>query len=1257
MLTGVATAGARGDESLIRIQYRDLIDDSVYGHSGRPASEVLEELELATPEGIARRAVEDELREALAKLRTEINGADEKAGLAALKKKQSKAEKIEHILEDEETLSRWAHDYQQENEKALSAAAKLARADIQPFVVDIEPVCEPAAVVLNDALAQKDPTTFNGNLIELARFYPPGRAEPGWADLLRTRRFVVYTDGNAYCRLFLPGTSADDAWTRAYPVIRHVLRSLFKVDAPATSTLAVDVYAYENDIASTTFTLHLQKGTRAVAAQDLATPQGLKPLKLSALAHFFTNGLTLEGCGVDEAGDLVLIGSKGSRAPTLEKHPIELSDLAIAYRASAYAGRGESYMSLDRSEDKDFVNVNFGGRLQDTRMGWVAYRCDVRFKTVGDDVDAVTFEDLSKVIAEQMPDYMCQQRRMFADPAFLNLSGEETRFWFYPDDFKVVTGQDGRSCLVTRPRFTAAAERQKSLNAQGQPLDTKTPPWTSLTLDHFNKNYDRFGTLFPEVAELDDAARLLGVAEWLYQANRAGKIALDLDELLTLTLPMNPTPRRREQLRMEYAVKKQATPVEYRAYCYSTLRGRADFDRDYKSYLKPDSPWSIFRVTTGGLDYSARKAVGQAKSAEGKYQAALKEGVTNPEAFQGPDGKLLKSSRGFEQRPPIEPPPRTPLSASTPEPGPGAGDSSSLISHFKMPFGDPVESIVVRQGNRARFQKVRSDVYFGKTDVHSVWLSEHGTPERFACSTTKGVVTFTLAEQKGVFIAKAVPKPRTLTAVEADLLGNALTQGKRTPSEVWKLVPVDTDVRAIDFTPQGEALIYYRENRVDVLRVYKGEEPAAVFSGEQATARLREASREKARTYSVEGKVELLYASQEGDAVVFQIGKRDPIRVDAIEYGKWLSGSADAVPPKPLSDVFEALAKSGGELVVMRDAVQTQPRRLKNHDFFGTLMGAVHRDSVARYDLAIERLQLSDDELQGQIDEIGKSAAKLTPAQKRMLDDVLTELELAKKMSASERAAKVTELEAKRQTELAEGIVFTTDRDAVQLSTALKRKLPKLRISSDDPSPIVPGRVLSEARVSRPGDVALAVPPGEAGVDDKAILKTVIGAFEQAKIPLVRSPAELKTVGNVIIITAHNNQQLFDYIQTLGDHMIDGKSALDGKMLMLITCFEDGNPNMISEFLRRYNCGGVHVQTERVNKDAVKRALIEFGNDLGAIKEGDPPQRLRDIYDGAIRRLLERDDPSLEFLKPELEKLLKAHVQWCGLSCGGTGCT
>jgi hypothetical protein len=1252
-LTGPWARGAEpgaAEDATIRIQYRDLIDDTIYGHSGRPAFEVLDRLALTTPDGLARRAVEAELEEKVSALRKEIAEADENADREVLKRKQEDLERAEQSLADDKVLDKRASDYKQLHARDLALASTFAKSRAASLVVDVEPVCEPAAFVLNDALAQKNAETFNQNLVELAAFYPVGRAEPAWADLIRTRRFVVYTDGGSYCRVFLPGASADKAWDNAYPAIRHVLRSLFKNDA-SQDKLEVDIYAYENDIASTTFTLHQRKLSRTIAAKDLGTPNGLTPLDLPGLSKFFADGLTLEGCGVKQGATLTLIGSKGSAQPTLEGHSIELSDLAVAYRASAYAGRGESYMSLDASGSNDFVNVNFGGRLYDTRLGWVAYRCDLRFKTLGDDVDAVSFENVEKMISTEMQDYVSQQQRQFADPAFRNISSEGTRFWFYPDDFKIVAAEDGRSCLVTRPRFTAAAERQESFDAKGNPLEAKTPPWTSLTLEHFNKNYDRFASLFPEVAELDHAARLLGTAEWLYQANHNGKIALDLDELLTVPLPANPTPRSREQLQIVYAVKKEGVPAQFRAYCLSTPRGRAEFERDEKSYLKPDSEWKLMSVTAGGLDYSARKAVKQASKAEGEYQVVLDKTIANAESFTAAGGKTYKPSGGG---PPIKPPPKSPVTATAPEPGPGGGRFSAFVRQYITPTGDAMVSISAREGKWTRVQKISTEAGFGDSAVHSVWLSEHGAPQRFATDTSKGVVTYMLPDRNGILIATKARRARPPSAEEAEFLAAALAEKKRTPADVWNLVPVDADVHAIDRAPDGEALIYFRENGEEVVRAYKGNSPVVVLKGEKALQRLREASRAKAHAYSVPGKVELLYASNEGDKVVLQIGRRDPISVETAEWGKWLVAAPDTGPPDVLKPLLDDLAKSGAELIVIRDALQARPRRAQKLGL-AEFMDGLYRARNDRQQKIIERLKLTETELQAEIDELTKlqGQSNLSTAQKEGVDGLLAELEILKKMPESEKTAKVAELEVERQRDLATAMVFKADRDAVALTSALKERLPKLHVSFDDPSSIVPQRVLSEPMVTQASDVGLAIPPGEAGVDDKGILKTVAGSFEQSKIPLIRSPEDLKAVGNVIIITAHNDKQLFDYIQSLGEHTLNGKSALDGKLLMLTTCFEEGNPNMVSELLRRYNCAGVHVQAERVNKDAVKRALIEFGNALGNLKPGASPRHLRDMYEDAIKSLLQREDPSLEFLKPELEKLLRARIQWCGIFPSG----
>lgn len=1197
-------------EPSIRIQYRELIDDSVYGHSGRPASRILDQLARSTIEGIAKRLIVKDLSSKSSNLENEIEQAEEAKNVVLVERKKAELKEVETILEDEELIAKETDSYIVKNRSKLERLVRLTGFNTKALLSDVEPVCEPVGFVLNDALAEKDPTTLNAELVELGAFYPRGEVEPGWADLIRTRRFVVYTDGGSYCRIFLPGDDAKQAWESAFPVVRHVLLSLLKPNAKG-ETLLVDVYAYKNDITHTTFTLGLTKFSVRVTAQDLSTPAAMKSLDLTALAQFFADGQTLEGCGIDANGQLVLIGSKEKR-PTLEGHPIELSDLAVAYRASAYAGHGESYMSLDKAEDDNFVNVNFGGRLYDTRMGWVAYRCDLRFKTIGDDFDPVTFESRTSEIVAAIPDFESRRWRKFADPAFRDISIEATRFWFYPDDFKIVTAADHKSCLVTRPRFTAAAERQESFNVQGEEMDTKTPAWTSLTLDHFNKNYEKFAKLFPEAEELDHAARLLGVAEWLYQAKQKGNIALDLDELLAISLPANPTPRRREQLRIAYAFKKTGIPAEFKAYCISTPDGRARFERAAKEYQKPTSQWDIMSVVGGGLDYSARKAVEEAAVGNEGQQSILRKTVTSVKQFTAPDGREMSTSTAFSGKgPPVEPPSGGFITASASEPTPkGIGFEGTKRSLMDSK-GHEVDSLLVQESGVKRFQKTDAEAFYKDGPLYSVWIGEHGAPERFAINTTKGVITYRLPEKNGIMTAKVIREKRSPRESELDFLAAALIDGNTPPSQVWNLAPVDSEIRAIDTTPGKEALIYFRDAGGDTLRVYKAGGKPSEIKGRAALARLHEASRAKVKAYSLPGKAELVHVASEGESVVLQIGMHEPIRIKQTEWGNWLSAEGESTPPEALARVYNDLIQSDGELIVMRDALQSKPQRL-------------NEKSSQQIDA---------------LEDLGKGLLQLE----------LAMLEKSKALSPDERAARISELEAEYKELSSRAIVAKTESDAVALASVLKTKLPRLRVSYDDPSPIVPRRVLREPVVKAATDVGLAIPPGEAAVDDKGILRNVAAAFDQAKIPLIKTPADLEKVGNVIVITAHNNEALFDYLQSLGEYQINGKSALDGKFLMLTTCFEQGNPNMVSELLRRYNCAGVHVQSERVNKDAVRRALVEFSKALRDLKAGAQGERLRDIFDESVKRVLRSDDPGIESLKKELEKLLRARVQWCAI--------
>lgn len=1240
---GPATLAAPPATPVVKINYRELIDVSVYGHSGQPAGDVLEQLSLTTPEGLARVAFRSLLEERL----EDLFGDDSDPGTAPNGEESdgalSERDQILSILDNETLFDAMAEQYRKDNQELIEATATENAAEMGQLIEDVEPVCEPAAVVLNDALAHADPSTVNPNLVELAAFYPGGRVEPGWADLVRTRRFVVYTNGNSYCRLFLPGEAAEPAWDAAYPVMRHILKSLLDPHKSGHA-LTVDVYAYENDIPSTTFTLHLAKFTNRVTEQELGTPQGLKSLDLVKWSHFFQDGLSLEGCGLDENGDLVLIGSKQTATPTLEGHPIALSDLAVAYRASAYAGHGESYMSLDASESPQHVNVNFGGRLHDTRMGWVAYRCDMRFKTLGDDVDAVTYEDQRPSILRALPDYLSQQRRFFAYPDFRNISSESTRFWFYPDDFKIVTSPTGTSCLVTRPRFTAAAERQEGRDAEGKDLNAATPAWTRETLEHFNANYRIFGQLYPEVEELDHAARLLAVAEWMYQARQSGRIMFDFDELLAVPLPAVPTPRQREHLVLRYAVKNESVPAEFQSYCMLDPAERTAFQASYdRDYRRPGSPWEIYAVTTGGLDYSARKAVKSARDAVGPEADIIRIARTSKRAFDTVDGRTIKSSGALPGGPPRKPP-RRPVTVETLDSW-ASGEGLRVTGRkYEMPEAGGVAGLSVEGDALVWFSKYRTNAFNKDGALHSIWVNEHRKPQKFAIKTTEGNVTYRFVANGESMKAKRLLEQREPTDSELGFLTAALSRNGVATSEVWSMIPSDLSIRALDVSPKGEVLVHYRSGDGLVLRVVSPDGTSTVLSGEQAIRRLNDVSAEKVRAFSEPGKVELLHVRFEDERVVLTVGKRKPIEIDAREWGKWLLDGGDAAPPDAVAALYRQLADANGgqgvELVVMRDAAKSRPQRFADAgDGFVDFLRLMQEVSLEE---RLAPLRMSKKELTAELEFLSGALKETDPAMQETIQSKIDLLEEIRQLSDADRRAQIVELEGERNSLASQRVTG----DVVELAAKLKLKLPRLRVSQDDPSALVPKRVQKEVLVSKASDVGLAVPPGEARVDDKGILKRILAVYRQSKITSVATPEDLAKVGNVLVITAHNDQAFFDYIQTLGEHKINGKSALDGKTLMLLTCFEPGNPNLVSEVLRRYNCAGVHIQSAQVHKHAVQRALIEFATRLDQLG-GGKPQRLRDIYDSTIRSLLESNEPGVRSMRAEFEKMLRATVQWC----------
>lgn len=426
----------------------------------------------------------------------------------------------------------------------------------------LDPVLERYAFVLPDALDRlAPPEPGSPPWYELAGLWQPGEAQPAWVELLRSRRYVVESDGAGKLRVFLPLAPGSDpakqdgkaaterAWDRHWPVLRHVLaaeRARLAVAEPGMDrTLTVEVHAYQHLPARSVFRLAVPGTTRKVAGTGAAA--GTPSLDFAAWERFLRSGRTLEGARLLPDGSLRFLTSEGGTAGGILGEPLTLADMAVAYRAIFHGGLGSPYMSLDRGYTPQTTHVNYGGRLRDTRLGMVALLCDIRFKTFSVGMDIFQGKDIREKIRRALPSFMTHVERFGADPGASGVMSQQTRMWFYPDDVDMTLSSEGDVLVLRSVRMSAASERlnEAGLAAEGDRAD---PPWTVATIRTVNEDYDTLARLFPELADLDQVVRLLSLFTWLQVAQDEGLPVPDLDALLAVELPSYPTPRRFPQM-------------------------------------------------------------------------------------------------------------------------------------------------------------------------------------------------------------------------------------------------------------------------------------------------------------------------------------------------------------------------------------------------------------------------------------------------------------------------------------------------------------------------------------------------------------------------------------------------------------------------------------------------------------------------------------------------------------------------------------
>jgi hypothetical protein len=406
---------------------------------------------------------------------------------------------------------------------------KASRGEVQPFLDPYSSLLGYAVQMLSGA----DPVPQ----VSLVERYPPGSAQPAWAALLREGKYFVSTDGRGRARVFVPGDDPRDAYRRAASLLRHPLAAALVPGSP----LQVEVFAYRNDFAAAE--LRLNPAPYRFRARSFP-PRG-RPLDLAGLEAFFRQGGQLEGAELEPGGGLVLYASKAQRQ-TLAGEAVSLADLAVAYRAVFHAGDAEAFVSLDRNADPTLATVNFGGLLEDTRIGTAVLAADLRFKTICSGLDPVTHEDIREKTRGAVPSFMSNSERHFiAGPAADLAQWVVARYWYYPDSCGVESDEDDRLAAITKTQLTADVERVDAGTAARRGGKAALPAVFRENIRDLNRTYARYAALFPEFNDLSSAARLMALAAWL---GRVRPEWLDLDGLLAVTLPPQSTPRTIPQL-------------------------------------------------------------------------------------------------------------------------------------------------------------------------------------------------------------------------------------------------------------------------------------------------------------------------------------------------------------------------------------------------------------------------------------------------------------------------------------------------------------------------------------------------------------------------------------------------------------------------------------------------------------------------------------------------------------------------------------
>ncbi|UCF57963.1 MAG: hypothetical protein JSW15_05815 [Deltaproteobacteria bacterium] len=391
----------------------------------------------------------------------------------------------------------------------------------------VQPYLEPFSFVCNDILA-----AINGvesiPLVNILSYYPVGSKQPVWVALFRQGHYQLHFN-REIIRVFLKGDSSETLYRKYISVIRHPIKDL--LESMDGGIKSVEVYAFKNNYAKTELSLDINPFILSAENIDLGTKK--RPIDVEGLQDFFKQGVIIEAAEVDGNNDFYLYGRR-SNDQTVYGSPLSLSDFSVVYRSIFHYGHNAPYISLDKHEDNRYAKVNFGGLLENTRVGGVVLESDKLFKTLSVGLDPNTNELIRDQINRAVPNFLTEDER-----SLLYEKGQgkaQIRYWFYPDN--IGTETDGSIGVISSHQLLADVERMDVKVGVGRAQRD--------TIDHLNRNYSKYEKVFRPLKELCTVGRMMALVNWLRGMNMGEKV--DLDALLSVDLPALKTQKKNKKM-------------------------------------------------------------------------------------------------------------------------------------------------------------------------------------------------------------------------------------------------------------------------------------------------------------------------------------------------------------------------------------------------------------------------------------------------------------------------------------------------------------------------------------------------------------------------------------------------------------------------------------------------------------------------------------------------------------------------------------